>query len=242
MPEAARPPLRIMSYNIRAALGMDGARSLNRIAEVIGRETPDIVALQEVDIQRPRSGRVHQAARLGELVNLHWLAAPSFADADGGYGNAILSRYPLHLLDHHPLPGRAAHEPRSVMIARIDWAGAALCVINTHLSFRRRERAAQLRALLTAEWLCGRGAPRRTVLCGDLNCAPREPGFRRLCDSLRDAARHGPARATWPTRRPFRRIDHLLVSPDLDVVGAHVHRSALARVASDHYPVIAQIR
>lgn len=235
--------LRVMTYNIRACLGLDGARSPHRIAEVIAEANPSIVALQEVDLLRARSGRIDQASLIAELLQLERISAPSFRDDDGSYGNAILATTPLQLIRHEALPRDAGCEPRAAMWAIAEHPPSGLHVLNTHLSFRRAERTRQIEQLLSPTWLENDALRSRAVLCGDLNCAPRDPAFRRLTDRLADAqlATPGRARTTWPTRRPFRRLDHILVSPDVRVLDAHVIRSRRARMASDHYPLVVDL-
>jgi len=259
-PAGPRRTLRVMTYNIRACLGTDGVRSPERIAEVIAAARPDAVALQEVDLERERSGRTNQAARIAELAGLRWIAAASLTDASGGYGNAVLTRAPAELADHRPLPHLPGAEPRSAMVVRLapspdanpdcdpdalpSWSG--LHLLNTHLGFRRADRRLQMRALLADRWLAG-GAGGESgpavLLCGDLNCTPRDRWFARLTERLLDApaAIHRRPAATWPTRRPLRRIDHVLVPPTLTVTDARVLRTPTSRAASDHYPLVVDL-
>lgn len=235
--------LRIMTYNIRTGLGLDRVRSLERVARVIREARPTIVALQEVDFARPRSGAVDQAAALADLLDMHHLAAPSLRTDSGSYGNAILSREPLERVRHEVLPHMPGTEPRSAMWVRVIHDGVRVEIINTHLSFRRVDRPLQIAELLGPHWLAHEDAGPHTILCGDLNCSPRDAGFRRLTDLLMDAQRVTPGRArtTWPTRRPFRRIDHILASPAVTIEEARVVRARPARVASDHFPVVADV-
>lgn len=236
--------LRVMTYNIRACLGIDRKRSVDRIARVIKQEKPDVVGLQEVDFNRARSGHVEQADEIAKILGMHHTAPHSFREGDGHYGNAVLSKRPLKLVKHEILPHLDGTEPRSAMLVRVRTPEGTVNVINTHLSFRKSDRPMQIDALIDESWI-GRGMPdERTVIVGDLNCAPRDSGFKRLVELLMDAQLETPGRAktTWPTRRPFRRIDHILVSPDMTVVAAYIARSARAKRASDHYPVVADIR
>ncbi|MFG0284993.1 MAG: endonuclease/exonuclease/phosphatase family protein [Phycisphaerales bacterium JB039] len=237
--------IRIMTYNIRACLGVDNIRSAGRIADVIGAESVDLVALQEVDHSRPRSDGADQARQIADRLAMRAIFAPSFAPPEGGqYGNAVLATGPLELVHHGDLGNEPGGEPRCAMWTRARTALGPLDLINTHLSFRRRQRPRQIDALLAHPWpLTARQRTRPVVLCGDLNCAPRDPGFRRLAALLRDAPRLAPGRtrATWPTRRPLRRIDHIFVSGDARIVAARVVRSPLARRASDHFPVVVDL-
>jgi len=236
--------IRVMTYNIRACLGIDRKRSLKRIARVIAHERPDVVALQEVDFNRQRSGNVEQAAEIAGLLRMHHAAPHSFREGDGHYGNAVLSMHPIRLERHGILPHLDGTEPRSAMRVAIEHRLGEFRLINTHLSFRRSDRPLQIDALLTPDWLGEQASLGRTIICGDLNCAPRDRGFRRLMEYLRDTQVETPGRpkATWPTRRPFRRIDHVLISPDLAAADAYIARSIRSKRASDHYPVVADIR
>ncbi len=239
--------LRIMTYNIRACLGTDGERSVDRVAAVIRAERPDVVALQEVDLKRSRSGGVDQAAALAERTDMHWVAGASM-EQEGWYGNAVLSRMPLVPVTHDALPRHGSGEPRSAMWVRIEAPApfGELDLINTHLSLRRRERARQIDDLLGAGWLGSGRDQGRLIVCGDLNCSLSSRTYRRLATSrarLRDvhAVLRARSRATWPTRYPWRRLDHILISPALHARAAWVHRSPVARLASDHYPVVAEL-
>ncbi|MFI4874737.1 MAG: endonuclease/exonuclease/phosphatase family protein, partial [Blastopirellula sp. JB062] len=97
-------PLRILSYNIHHAEGLDDKLDLPRIAEVIKSVSPDFVFLQEVDRRVLRSGQVDQATELGKLTGLHSAFGGNIRLGAGDYGNAILSRFPLRELKNHPLP------------------------------------------------------------------------------------------------------------------------------------------
>jgi len=236
--------LRVMTYNIRAGLGTDGVRSLQRIAQVIGAQRPEIVALQEVDFIRHRSELVDQASRLAELLGMHCVAAPSFLEEPGGYGNTVLSAHPAELVHHAVLPHIKGPEPRAAMLVRIRHERTDIHVINTHLSFRRADRPGQIDTLLGPEWLGRTDLGRHVLLCGDLNCSSRHAGFRRLQQQLTDAQRsvRRRSRATWATRYPIRCLDHILVGSGFEVVDAHVLRSRPAQQASDHFPVLAELR
>lgn len=237
--------LRVLTYNIRACLGVDRVRSIDRIAEVIAAESPHIAALQEVDFHRGRSGERNQAAELARLLDLHWVAGESISDEGGGaYGNAILTKPSIEFVRHGLLPAPGASEPRSILRVRVHHEHQALDILNTHLSFRRRERARQFEAMFTDRWLDDDELADRVILCGDLNCSARDPGFRRLLTRFTDAHDAAPqrSRCTWPTRRPFRRLDHILISPALTPVSAHVATSRASAVASDHYPVVVECK
>ena len=113
-------------------------------------------------------------------------------------------------------------------------------IITTHLGLRRAERLAQIEALLGPDWLGHKNCREPFILLGDFNSVPRSLPYRRLAGHLRDA-RTGISRgpqATFPSRFPFLRIDHAFVGGPLDLIRAEAIRTPLARIASDHLPLL----
>src|SRR6185436_4143043 len=96
--------IRIMSYNIRHGEGMDGRVDLARIADVIRRASPDVVALQEVDRGVQRTGGVDEPAMLGELAGMQSIFEKNIPYQGGEYGNAVLTRLPILYHQNHLLP------------------------------------------------------------------------------------------------------------------------------------------
>jgi endonuclease/exonuclease/phosphatase family metal-dependent hydrolase len=92
---AQTPTVRVLCYNIHYGQGNDGVYNLERLAAVIADVKPDLVALQEVDVGVKRSGRVHQAMRLGELTGMAVRYGPTQHYQGGLYGNAVLTRLPI---------------------------------------------------------------------------------------------------------------------------------------------------
>ena len=234
-------PVRVMSYNIAA-----GGGDLAAVAAVIRAAAPDIVALQEVDVQwSERSGFADQAAELGEALGMHVRFGPIYELPPARrFGLAILSRTPIVEFTNHVIPRLSTQtnetEPVPLpgfleAVTVID--GVRVHVFNTHLDYRAdpRVRERQVRAmldLLTAET----GA---TVLMGDLNAPPSAPELQPLLARLRDAwnatAEGG---LTYPAHAPEKRIDYVLLSRHFSVADVRVP----AVRASDHLPVIADVR
>ena len=240
--------LRIMTYNVHSCVGMDGKLDAERIARVIARAKPDIVALQELDVGRMRSQGMDQAHLIARYLEMEFHFHPALHLEEERYGDAILTHLPLRLVKAGPLPGLAnipRLEPRGVLWVAVDLHGTEVQVINTHLGLLPRERVAQVEALLSEDWLGEAQRRGPVVLCGDFNAVPSSPVCRRLGERLRDAQAAGHqrrAQATFSSRFPTLRIDHIFVSPGLEVAGITVPRSQLARVASDHLPLIAELR
>lgn len=241
-PQAALPrPLRVLTYNVRRCLGVDGRYSPERIADVIAECEPDVVALQELDVGRLRSGGVDQAGAIARRLGFdHVHFHPALQQGDELYGDAILTRAASRLVRAGALPAQAAWrktETRGAVWIALEQG--ALQVVNTHFGLGRRERRLQAAALLGAEWLGRTELAAPLVLLGDFNSMPGGRVHQAFCGRLRDANAGGGA--TFPTFRPILRIDHIFVSPSLRIIGSRVHRSALARIASDHYPLHADL-
>jgi endonuclease/exonuclease/phosphatase family metal-dependent hydrolase len=241
--------LRLLTYNVRRCLGTDRRLSPARIAEVIASCAPDIVALQELDVGRARTNGVDQAHAIAhELGMLHIHFHPTLRVFEEQYGDAILTTRPSELMKAGSLPGlpdRPRLEPRGAIWVSVRIAGINLQVINTHLGLSRRERLAQVNALVGPEWL-GLAASRGPVaLVGDFNAPPLSQAYRRLAMHLSDAQAsvrlRGP-KPTFPSRLPILRIDHVFVGSHLDVLRADVIHTPLARIASDHLPLLVAVQ
>lgn len=234
---------RVMTYNVHSCVGTDGKLQPERIAEVIARANPDVVALQELDVHQSRSLRVHQPEWLAEQLGMSVHFSAARACGDGYYGNAFLSRHPFSVLSEAGLSRRRGEE-RAVQWLQLAIAGKNLSVMNTHLSIHYRERLLQIQQLLNAEWLAQVESDLPLVVCGDLNSTRFSPVYRRLRQDLRDAqcASGRRALATWPSRLPLLRIDHVFASSSLEVLRCEVPRDALSALASDHLPLVVEFR
>jgi endonuclease/exonuclease/phosphatase family metal-dependent hydrolase len=226
-----------MTYNIRNGRGRDGVVDLDRIAAVIASFAPDIVALQEVDAHRARSGTVDQTQHLAVRLGMSATFGACIDKGDERYGIATLSRLPFIETRQLCLPAqhhRWRSEPRCALVTRLAWPEAAseLDMVNTHLSVLPGERPAQVAAItegLDAE---------EVIVAGDFNCTPRSTAFRTLCCGLEAASRRA---RSWPTRCPLLALDHILYRGPLAVVSAGAWRGGPARSASDHLPVFAEL-
>lgn len=230
-----------MTYNVHGFVGTDNVYDPERVARVIEAASPSVVALQEVDFGRGppiEPAAIEQlAARLG--MQCHFTFARD--GKNGHFGNAVLSPFALRLVAEGPLP-RHRDEGRAVQWLEVSSPEFRLHLINTHLSVRRDERKRQVRALLGAEWMAKAGKQVPLVLCGDLNASPFSGVYRTLGRELIDVQGGRTRRlATWPSRLPFWRIDHMFVGPGLGVLACAVVDSPSARVASDHLPLIADL-
>ena len=240
--------LRVMTYNVHSCIGLDGKVDVERIARVIALANPDVVALQELDVGRDRSLGLDQAQLIARYLEMEFHFHPAMHLEEERYGDAILTHLPLRLVKAGLLPGLADKpklEPRGAIWAAVEWHGQEVHIINTHLGLNSRERLAQIDCLLGPDWLGHPDCRGPVVFCGDLNAPPASEVCRRMRRQLQDAqtalAQHRP-RQTFPSRFAALRIDHIFTSKTLAVTAVAVPGSYLARVASDHLPLLAQLR
>lgn len=228
--------VRVLTYNIHHGEGTDGRLDLARIAAVIQRLTPDLVALQEVDQATTRSRGIDQAAELGKLTGLHAAFGKAMDYAGGRYGQAILSRYPLTEVHVHELPFTEGSEPRCALAAgvRIGADGPEIVFAATHLEHARASlrlcQAQKLQAALAAQ------DARPTILAGDFNDVPGSPAIQVLQARWTDATAGQPD-PTWPAGQPRVKIDYVFFRPE-DSWRVVEQQVVNEPVASDHRPLL----
>lgn len=239
--------LRVMSYNVHSCIGGDGNYIPRRIADVIAALEPDIVALQEVDMGRPRTGKMDQAREIAQLLRMSYCFFPLLRLGEELYGIAMLSRRPMALIKAEKLPTLSAFphiERRGVMWAAVRANGGVVQVTNTHLGLINRERLLQSHALLGEEWLAHNDCQPPVISCGDFNAVPGSLVYRLFHKNYKDVqlcVKDKKPQKTWPSILPVLRLDHIFVSPEIGVVDVRVPRNHLTRIASDHLPIVTDL-
>ncbi len=246
---ATRGPLaRVLTYNVHRWLGTDRQIAPGRIADVIAACEPDVVALQEVRAGRSNGGAVDQAAAVAARLGMELHFQPTIRIFGEQFGIAVLTRHPSRVVRSSRLPTLSsshAIEKRSALWVSVEIGGQTLQVINAHLSLRSRERLHQAEALVGSEWMGHADCGDPAVLLGDFNAPPHSRSYRLFASRFRDAQLSNPSgepQATFHTRAPVLRLDHVFVTPSVQVIAAAPVRTPLARVASDHFPLLAELR
>lgn len=244
-PEA--PKLRVATYNVHGCVGMDGRRSESRIADVIASFSADIVGLQELDENRARSAAVDQAGMIAKQLGWHHYFHPAMRQAEELYGDAILSRHPIVVRNAVELPGNPpwyCRETRGLTWAVAETPLGSVHILNSHFGLSRRERILQAQLLTSAEWLGSLPADAPVIVLGDFNSVPWSAAYKIIAKQLRDVRRllaSSFSFRTYPTAFPALAVDHIFISAAFKPTGMHVHRDATARVASDHFPLVADL-
>lgn len=127
---------RILTYNVHRCVGPDRRLDIGRVADAIAACEPDIVALQELDVGRPRTGGLDQAHEIAQRLGMSFHFNAALRVEEEQYGDAILTLLPERLVKAGPLPGldpRVPLEPRGALWVEVTVDGRPLQVINTHL-------------------------------------------------------------------------------------------------------------
>ncbi|QDV08982.1 Endonuclease/Exonuclease/phosphatase family protein [Planctomycetes bacterium Poly30] len=235
--------LRVVSYNIRHGVGMDGELDLERTAAVLEALRADVILLQEVDERCDRSGGVDQASALGERLGMDPAFAP-FMDFGGGrYGLAILSRLPIDSSEVITLPP-GQREPRSALAVVVRKGRQPVRVVNAHLDWLEDDTERFAQATHLSDAIAAMDPTIPTVFGGDLNDAPKSRtvlAFERAELPWHARFRRiGPFGYTFPSDEPARSIDHFLVAPSNLWSTAEV-QVVREPMASDHRPIVADL-
>jgi endonuclease/exonuclease/phosphatase family metal-dependent hydrolase len=245
--------VRVMTYNVHSCVGVDDRLDVARIAAVIAQSKPDIVALQELDVGRSRTGGIDQAHAIASRLGMEFHFACALQVEEERYGDAILTALPMRLIKTGSLPTLRrvrGLEPRGAVWVAVEVEpGVELQVINTHLGLVPLEQRAQAACLIGRDWLANKACADPVMLIGDFNATSRYAAYKVLTGRLRDAqrdlqrdGRRPRTSPTFPSRFPMLRIDHLFVSPAIEVIDVHAPNGPLARAASDHLPLVADFR
>jgi endonuclease/exonuclease/phosphatase family metal-dependent hydrolase len=234
--------LRVLTYNVHKCVGTDRQYVPDRIRDTIAHHDPDVVMLQEVSEGQKKAQFHRQVDVIGDLLGLrHRTYFPNAKCLGGGrYGNAVLSRHVLeesrNIELHHPLGKR-----RSVLHAKVHVRGTrTLHVFNVHLGLTHFLRMHQLRRFLTSHAFSRIHPNEPAVLAGDFNdvwgSLGRKlllpAGFRPMAKKLR----------TFPSWMPVESLDWVYVRGNVDLVDVRRGDHDLARRASDHLPLVADVR
>jgi endonuclease/exonuclease/phosphatase family metal-dependent hydrolase len=237
--------LRVLSYNIHKCIGgVDRRYEPERIAEVIRALHADVLLLQEVDHDVPRSNRDRQVDLIGDLVGMRYRSWFPNVDVRGGgqYGNAILSRYPLIESTNIDLSIRFKKRRsvlHGVIRVRHDDIDRTVHVYNMHLGLAGYERRIQLGTFLDSHPFSSLHHDTPVVVGGDLNDV-----YGGLGELLAPAGFRGIKRRplTFPAWGPMRALDAIFVRGSVDFMKLSRCESLLARQASDHRPLVADVR
>ncbi len=227
----AQNTLKLMTYNIKNANGMDDVCNFQRIANVINNASPDVVAIQEVDSMTKRSGQKYVLGEIAGRTQMHAYFAPAI-DFDGGkYGIGLLTRQVPVRLQTIPLPGR--EEARALVLAEFE--DYIYCC--THMSLTEEDRMESLKIVksFTTPY------KKPLFLAGDMNAEPESDFIKELQKDFQLLS--SPKQHTYPAPEPKETIDYIAAlksnANGFALISARVLNEP---VASDHRPILVELR
>jgi len=230
--------MRLLSWNIHKGIGgRDRRYSLARIIDCVEAENPDLICLQEVDRHVRRSGHHDQPRLLARQFRCHAVFQPTVTVAGGGYGNLVLSRWPM--ASRHRITLRCgSRKPRGAQLLVVESPEGPLHLVHTHLGLAESERRWQVDRLL-GHLLFRSADAHPTLIVGDFNDWRNSlaagtlaaGGFRQVTAPISRFR-------TFPAWLPIGALDKAFVRGRIAVRQARVVRTSLAKVASDHLPLV----
>ena len=227
----AQNTLKLMSYNIKNANGMDNVCNFQRIANVINNTSPDVVAIQEADSMTNRSGQKYVLGEIAERTQMHGYFAPAI-DYDGGkYGIGLLTKQVPLRLQTLPLPGR--EEARTLILA--EFADYIYCCTHMSLTEEDRMKSLELVKAFTSS------STKPLFLAGDMNAEPESGFIKKLQKDFQILS--NPKQHTFPAPDPKETIDYIATlkqnAKGFAVISAKVINEPMA---SDHRPILVELR
>lgn len=226
--------MRVATYNVHACVGSDGRHDPDRVASVVAELEADIVALQEFTYPAGVAIETRLPVTLTLADSYECVLGPTREHGNGHFGNALFTRH--RIIDVHRFDlSMERREPRGAIAATIDVRGSIVHVLAAHLGLRVHERRFQVSQIL--EYL---DSVRHTlvVVLGDFN--DWLPG-RSVVHVLDERLGKPPRPASFPVQWPIVPLDRIWVNPLRALRRIVTHATPTARLASDHFPVVADL-
>ena len=225
--------LKLMSYNIRNTTGMDNISSSQRIADVITRESPDVVAIQEADSMTTRSEQRYVLGEIAEHTQMYASYAPAIDFQGGKYGIGILSREKPLAVHRYAMPGR--EERRALIVA--EFAEYIFCC--SHFSLTEEDRLASIDII--KQIAASYEGRKPFFFAGDLNAKPTSSEMKALAKDF--VLLSDTLQPTFPSTAPSITIDYIAAWRHGDNCFANLAAQVIDEpVASDHRPLTVQLR
>lgn len=240
--------LRVLTYNIHRAIGLDRRFRPERIVEIVAHHQPHVALLQEVDEGVPRSRELHLARELAESLDFeHYAVGHNVTLRKGRYGNATLSRFPIvreRNIDLSVDRKKRRGCQHTTVEVPVGAGGRSIEIFNLHLGLAAREREQQVGLLVRSREFREVPIAEPCIVGGDFNDwrSRLRPIFTEILGFLAATGRRrGRDRAirTYPSFAPRGALDRIYFRGGVHLVQSRVCRLSLSRVASDHLPVIA---
>lgn len=234
--------LRFLTYNIHKGIGTDRKFDLDRIIYILEESKADIICLQEVDNDVPRSRHIDTAKYIADHMNFHYVFSENVRLKSGCYGNATLSRFPIIQTQNLDITWRIKKK-RGVLITDIaPYKNKKISIFNCHLGLAAFERSWQMHKILTSSIHRNyKNTP--VVILGDTNDGRHKlnplleiAGYMDSCETKRIRKNF-----TFPAYAPVFRIDKVFYNEKWISQHHKVLHTGLTRIASDHSPLLVEL-
>ncbi|HSS22379.1 MAG TPA: endonuclease/exonuclease/phosphatase family protein [Pyrinomonadaceae bacterium] len=233
----AKKTLRVMTYNIHVGVGMDKKLDLQRIADVINGQHPDLVGLQEVDRGVKRTEGKDEIVELARMTSMNYAFAHNLDFQGGAYGVAVLSRFPIENIDQRKFENLREAERRGMIRVEVKSGGQVINFVTTHLDYQfddgRVFETTQLLKFLEA-------VKGPLIVVGDFNDEPSGGAYKLMTTKFLDSwSAAKDAGLSYPADRPAKRIDYIFTRQTDHIKTKKAW--SLTTLASDHLPVVADV-
>jgi endonuclease/exonuclease/phosphatase family metal-dependent hydrolase len=209
-PDPGRFEVKVLTFNIyNGGATLKNDYDMDRIAAVIEKEDPDLVALQEVDFRTNRSGLKDVATELGLRTNLVPLFGLSYPYDGGGYGTAILSRHTLLRSKVIPLSSGEGKGSSALITTMTVSSTDTITLVSVQFSEEEAIRNAEIARLNKAL----ADIHRPMILAGDLNALPTSSSLDLLQKYWTPVYEEGKIRPTYPSSDPRQKLDYIMFRP-----------------------------
>ena len=235
--------LRVMSFNIHIGIGMDEKLDLQRTAEAILKEKPDLVALQEVDRFAERTEKLDQPKILAELTGMNVVYGKTIDNSGGDYGIAILSKYPIVEHTFTPLPREDNREKRGLLQATIKLDDSnTIRFFCTHLcAYNEKNRVLQVQKINEI----AEKDNSLLLIGGDFNAEPKSDSNELMLKHWKDLTDADP---TFSSTKPSIKIDYIFTRAGEVAPGVRKKLEKLEskvipdEITSDHRPIVTVLK
>jgi endonuclease/exonuclease/phosphatase family metal-dependent hydrolase len=228
--------LRVVSYNVHRAIGLDHRQDRERIGEILSALHADVITLQEVESAHGEQHPGQQLEQWAERLSMQYVAGPNMFHETAGYGNGVITRLNVERVQLHNISVERL-EPRGIIDLVLTYKGMPIRILSTHFGLKLWERHQQMSHLIGLLYR-GRDATLPTILTGDFNEWRWISGFFKKLNQRMPLAAKG---RTFPTRWPLLRLDQIWCSAEWSLMDRKVVVTPQTRVASDHLPIYADL-
>lgn len=235
--------IRVMTYNIHHAnppsKAAEGTIDLQAIAKVINEARPDLVALQEVDVNTVRSGTtINEAETLAKLTGMYFHFSQALAYQGGKYGDAVLSRFPIIDTFSYQLPivEGTKEEIRTLCMIKVALPDKKEMYFgSTHLGLSEPTRVMQAQAIIKIV----KKLSLPLILGGDFNALPESKPIQ-LLDKFFTRSCITNCGYTSSAQNPRHLIDYIMYHPK-NIFDVTEYKIIQETYASDHFPIVISV-